>query len=430
MRNASVAQESGRDGLSRGVSRVLLWMLIIFIFQTIVACEIEQQWNPDSNIDTDGDVDSDVDGDADADADADADVDTDTDTDADIDADSDSDMDSDADGDPPPCDEPLGTACNPIVIDEFPFLHDGDTSTSPEVFFDAYACAPSTDEQGPEIHYQLELAAASRISARVEEDDGVDVDIHVLHSLDPEACIERANTELTVSLSPGSYPLVVDTYHSGVDLSGAYRLTVTSTEPSPVRWGEVWNTYYYLANEADYEGPQDVPIYDSSCTEIARVRQEFHDSVCIEGSGILLDGTVINYASSCTSSCPSARQCAGYSYRICYSELDPDIYPWGAGASSVALQPDFSIAVDTDPDTGFVPLGTVVYLEELDGVIPPGGTEPHDGCMRADDVGGAIDGNHFDFFSGTRARWLAWETIFPTGSSFTAWLDHPACYGR
>jgi 3D (Asp-Asp-Asp) domain-containing protein len=79
-------------------------------------------------------------------------------------------------------------------------------------------------------------------------------------------------------------------------------------------------------------------------------------------------------------------------------------------------------------DPAFVAIGSWVYFEELDGLVPPGETEAHDGCLRADDTGGAITGNHFDFFSGTRARWLAWEDQLPTRSDLTAWLDDPRCY--
>jgi hypothetical protein len=50
--------------------------------------------------------------------------------------------------------------------------------------------------------------------------------------------------------------------------------------------------------------------------------------------------------------------------------------------------------------------------------------------MRADDVGGAIDGNHFDFFVGPMSRYPAWEDIFPTRSTFTAHTGHPRCFAR
>lgn len=324
-----------------------------------------------------------------------------------------------------PCADPPGSACNPIVIDTFPFTHAGDTSMAADDALEAYACAPSVDERGPEIHYEIRLAEARRISVSVEESAGTDVDIHVLRAPTADACFARANTTLEEPLGAGAWRLVVDTFHAaGADQSGAYVLNVDAAVASRRSLGTLWNTYYFLADEDDHTGPQDTPIYDSSCTEIARVRQDFHDSVCIEGSGILSDRRVINYATTCTDSCPAARTCGAEGYRICYSVLDSDRYPWGMGAGARPLEPDRSMAVDRD----LIALGTWVYFEELDGLIRPGTSEPHDGCLRADDVGGAIIGDHFDFFAGTRSRWLEWETALPTRSTLNAWADDPRCY--
>ncbi len=366
-----------------------------------------------------------VDGGGDADEDGDADRPLDGGPDADEPGDGDADADADEDG-ATPCEAPPGAACNPIVVGSLPFSFAGDSREAPEDLIDSYACAPSIDESGPELHFEVLVPAAGLLVAEVDEAEGVDVDLHLLADPSPESCLARANTRLEARLAAGPARLVVDSYHDGRDLAGAFVLDLAFEEARAELLGTMWNTYYFLASEDDHEGPRDTPIYDAGCAEIARVRQAFHDSVCIEGSGLLADGRVINYASTCTSSCPAARTCGGRSYRICYAVLDPAAYPWGMGAGSVALEPDRSIAVDP----GFVPLGTVVYLEELDGVVAPGATEPHDGCLRADDVGGAIEGSHFDFFAGTRARWLEWEAIFPTRTEFTAWADHPRCYGR
>ena len=103
-----------------------------------------------------------ADGDARADADADFDTDDDLGPDADRDEDSgwppDGDLDADAldadedDGDTAGCTDPPGAACNPIVIDRFPFSHDWDTSEASEDLIDAYSCAPDVDERGHEVH--------------------------------------------------------------------------------------------------------------------------------------------------------------------------------------------------------------------------------------------------------------------------------------
>ena len=68
-------------------------------------------------------------------------------------------------------------------------------------------------------------------------------------------------------------------------------------------------------------------------------------------------------------------------------------HPLGAGVQSRPLVPFRSIAVDPR----FIPIGAPVYVPELVGVLLPDGTR-HDGCLRADDMGGAIKEHKLDFF--------------------------------
>jgi 3D (Asp-Asp-Asp) domain-containing protein len=322
----------------------------------------------------------------------------------------------------PECTDPPGSACDPIEI-TLPFHHDGDTTSFAEVH-SAYACAPATEEGGPEVHYTLTLDQPRRVSFVISERAGVDVDVHVLRADDPSTCIARANTTLDQPLGAGTWRVIVDSFGADASNAGAYTLDVTAADATPRALGEMWNTFYFLADEDDHEGERDTPIYDQECNELARVRREFHDSVCIEGSGQLADDRIINYATTCTDTCAAALSCGGRAYKICYSVLDPERYPWGMGAGGRVLVPDRSIAIDR----AFVDLGSLIYFEELDGLVPPGASAPHDGCMSADDVGGGIDGNQFDFFAGSRARWLEWEDQIPTRSTFHAWVDHPRCY--
>jgi 3D (Asp-Asp-Asp) domain-containing protein len=313
-----------------------------------------------------------------------------------------------------------GSSLAPIPISVFPFSHDGDTAVAGERRLHAYDCAPAISQRGPEIHYELMVHRPGTLYVRVQGGTGVDVDVHLL--TDPSlGCLARGDRELDAGLAPGTYRLVVDTHGA----AGPYRLDVALDPPEPLILGPVWNTYYYLANEADHDTPADTPLLSGDCDILADVPLAFHDDLCIEGSGILRDGRVVNYASSCTRECFAALTCGRHrKYKICYSVLAPDRYPWGMGVQGRALEPDVSIAVDRHQ----IPIGTILYLPELDGVIPPGRSEPHDGCVRADDIGGAIKGNHIDFFAGTRQRWRAWERIFPTRSWFTVILFHPRCY--
>jgi len=215
----------------------------------------------------------------------------------------------------------------------------------------------------------------------------------------------------------------------GYDASGntvasdSIKITVEDNENKGELIGKMYNTYYYLAYEASYSGADDTTLYDSNCKPIADVPYKFSDAVCIEGSGKLEDGRVINYAETCN----CGRKCAGYNYIVCYTVLDPNKYPWGMGSKGNPLVPLRSWATDN----AIIPYGTILYIEEWDGVLIPDvdgiGNFVHDGCFRSDDIGGAIQGMHFDFFAGTASMWKALEKIYPTKTYFNVYKNNPKC---
>lgn len=186
--------------------------------------------------------------------------------------------------------------------------------------------------------------------------------------------------------------------------------------------GRLWNTYYYLADEADHDGDKRTALYDARCRPLATVAAGYADSICVEGSGRLADGRVLNFATSCSCGrrCPTGGT-------ICYEELSPREYPWGRGAGERALEPLRSIAVDRSRFA----LGRTIYLAAFDGLELPDvdgvGGYTHDGCFRADDVGGWIKGQHIDIFTGTSAMRRALEGLLPTESRFEARAGGPRC---
>ena len=185
-------------------------------------------------------------------------------------------------------------------------------------------------------------------------------------------------------------------------------------------------TYYHLAIESEYSGPATEVIRDSSCKAIATVSKKFYDVLCIQGSGKLTDGRVVNYAKTC--GCAAA---CTYGSQVCYVELSPKKFPWGAGAFSNPLVPLRSWAVDKS----VIPLKTLLYAPAWDGVKIPKvsglGGFTHDGCFRADDVGGGIKGWRFDFFSGTSAMYKALEKLpggpFTSFSAFKVYKNPGRC---
>ncbi|MFH2006635.1 MAG: hypothetical protein ABI333_08630 [bacterium] len=123
-----------------------------------------------------------------------------------------------------------------ICVDTFPYHDENDTSASPRDGFDAYDCMPGVDEGGPEIVYQVTIPSDGFLSAAVPDDvPGVDIDLHLLGSLDPADCIDRGNYDVGAHLTAGTYYLVADSWvDSGdVPLSGPYSLDIGFLAPPP-----------------------------------------------------------------------------------------------------------------------------------------------------------------------------------------------------
>jgi 3D (Asp-Asp-Asp) domain-containing protein len=157
-------------------------------------------------------------------------------------------------------------------------------------------------------------------------------------------------------------------------------------------------TFYWLAFQDDFLGPQGsvpagsrrAPVGERTWVELytrdgyfmARVPERFAWSLRMEGSGVMLDGRIFNYSGPCN-----------YGYGTCFQEVDVTAFPFGRGAARRPLIPFKSVAVDPRA----IALGETLYLPELDGVMLPDGSF-HDGCVRADDTGGAIKQRKMDFF--------------------------------
>ncbi len=203
------------------------------------------------------------------------------------------------------------------------------------------------------------------------------------------------------------------------------RMTVKAAavqEPPPLgkgtSMGTFVNTYYYVEEETAHTGAATSTFYDRNCNVLAKVPASFATLACIEGTAKLKDGRVINYATN--------TQCGG-PCKFTWATMDPARFPWGQGNRANALVPLISWAVDTS----VIANGTVVYVEEWDGkMIPKIGTlggKKHDGCFRADDVGGGIKGKHVDMFTGSIAMYRELNKTFPTRTSFTVYKNSPRC---
>ncbi len=123
----------------------------------------------------------------------------------------------------PPCEaEPC-----PMVIDRFPFTDARDTQTSINRF-DRYSCAPNTNESGPEFAYIMRIDEPGFILAGVTDGSSVDIDLHLLDALDPDACLARNDEAFGLRVTPGIHYLIADTWvnSGGNALPGPFEMTL------------------------------------------------------------------------------------------------------------------------------------------------------------------------------------------------------------
>lgn len=151
----------------------------------------------------------------------------------------------------------------PIVVPGAPFVH-ASTTVGRRSVAGRYATRPDLAEAGPEVVYRVDVPARGRLTAWVQGDGApasggqtVDVDVHVLRSLEVDAsglalaCVGRADETVEVEVDAGAYFVVVDTYQSAAR-AGAYVLRV-DVEPDdawyerPVARGVTLKTKRYPA---------------------------------------------------------------------------------------------------------------------------------------------------------------------------------------
>jgi|GEM_PF-964903 len=119
---------------------------------------------------------------------------------------------------------PSGQVC----VEALPF-DDANNTTGGSSLFDAYSCAPTTNESGPERVYRVTVPSSGTLAASVSHAAGIDVDVHILSSLSASACVARGHYAADAPVSPGTWYVVVDSWTnaSGVAFSGAYSLDIS-----------------------------------------------------------------------------------------------------------------------------------------------------------------------------------------------------------
>jgi 3D (Asp-Asp-Asp) domain-containing protein len=198
------------------------------------------------------------------------------------------------------------------------------------------------------------------------------------------------------------------------------------SSPAPDRGrliGTFVHTYYWMEFESKYPGTADTELHLIDCSPAALVTEAFAQRVCVEGTGRLLGGQLLNLSGEC--SCGHLCQETGAT--VCFFMEDGARAEWGYGSDGNELVPLRSLAVDEAE----IPHGTLIYIPEWDGIEMPSsdglGGFVHDGCFRADDIGYGINGLHYDVYTGTDAMWTALEPLVPTNSDTTLYSSPRRC---
>ena len=187
--------------------------------------------------------------------------------------------------------------------------------------------------------------------------------------------------------------------------------------------------FYWMVLESDYDEPASpnvpksgrgkekvadntwVDLYTPLGFFLGRYTERFAWALRLEGSALMADGRVINYAGKCN-----------LGYGTCYQQLDIKEHPFGRGAGPRPLIPFKSVAVDPR----LIKIGEPVYVPEFDGLLLPDGSI-HDGCVRADDTGGGIKKRKMDFFVVTYGNFRFLLDQLQNVTWITPHLEAPRC---
>jgi 3D (Asp-Asp-Asp) domain-containing protein len=78
-------------------------------------------------------------------------------------------------------------------------------------------------------------------------------------------------------------------------------------------------------------------------------------------------------------------------------------------------------------DTSVLPMGTVVYIPELDGAPRGESGDTLDGCFVVEDRGLRVKGEHVDIFTGHPAMTALMNERVPSNQGVTVVVSAPRC---
>ena len=148
--------------------------------------------------------------------------------------------------------------------------------------------------------------------------------------------------------------------------------------------GKALLTFYWIVDESSsrYAGKRTATLRDRKGNVIAKTTARFRKELLLEGTGWLRDGRTVAF---------NGKVGGEYRFRVVRSR-------YGLTASGCEPDPYRTVAVDPR----FIPLGSRIYVPQLEGTELPDGSV-HDGMFTASDRGG-FRGAHIDIFVGVGSR--------------------------
>ncbi len=242
--------------------------------------------------------------------------------------------------------EPVGTTQTPIAIGALPFTDSRNTAASLSDVLDGCGAKPSTKETGPEYIYKVTFNQPGNVTVAVQDDVGVDIDVHLYTSMNTNDCIARDDVAFTQAVDCGTYYIVADTFAGASGpLPGAYSLNVTF-QPTGGSCGSGPPKYNFkggLGTPCAFPGNQSLPF-------------------CNPNLGA--DACLYTQSSSfCSAPCKSASDCAGMPGGCCQSIGGGEQYcmpasQCGGGPTQdagVAPQPDSGDPAEAGPGSAGFP---------------------------------------------------------------------------
>jgi 3D (Asp-Asp-Asp) domain-containing protein len=231
----------------------------------------------------------------------------------------------------------------------------------------------------------------------------------------------------------GHRPLTSDSVLSSAPEKNVAAAPLSAKKPDTAQLRSWRLTQYYVAAQREHVDAQTVPVYRYDGIVAGLASPAFFSSLSLEGTGIMGNGKLMNVNGTYIPVKAEQYQPVwdyhkkylshrdpGYSGLVIendkvvkafsFREITPDAIGKGFGtANKIPMDPYRTLAADlgrTSKDDpryrgkgGLVPVGTRVYIKELDGVSLPDGSI-HDGWCIVNDTGGGIFGAHFDVFIG------------------------------